>query len=176
MTALALAQAHPEQVHTVVAHEPPLDELLDDRERRRVETERMVATYLDGEVVGAWKQFFAQAELGFPDDAIEQMFGSERDEQDLADERYFFAHALLPTTSWQPDLDRLASVTPRIVVGIGEESTGQLCDATATALAAGLGVQPVWFPGGHTGFVEDPAGFAARLRAVLTSDRGSIHR
>jgi pimeloyl-ACP methyl ester carboxylesterase len=175
VTALALAQAHPEQVHTVVAHEPPLDELLDDRERRRVETERMVATYLDGDVVGAWKQFFAQAELDFPDEAIEQMFGSERDEQDLADERYFFAHALLPTTSWQPDLDRLASVATRIVVGIGEESAGQLCDATATALAAGLGLQPVWFPGGHTGFVEDPVGFAARLRVVLTSDHGSIH-
>jgi hypothetical protein len=23
------------------------------------------------------------------------------------------------------------------------------------------------FPGGHTGFAEDPAGFAARLRSVL---------
>jgi len=23
------------------------------------------------------------------------------------------------------------------------------------------------FPGGHTGFAEDPAGFAGRLRAVL---------
>ena len=33
VSALALVQAHPELVHTVIAHEPPLDELLDDREQ-----------------------------------------------------------------------------------------------------------------------------------------------
>jgi pimeloyl-ACP methyl ester carboxylesterase len=170
VTALALAQTQPERVHTIVAHEPPLAGLLDDGDQRRVETERMTATYLDGDVVGAWKQFFAQAELGLPDEAIEQMFGGERDPQALADERYFFAHALLPTTTWQPDLTRLRSVPTRIVVGIGEDSTGQLCDATSSALAAALGVQPVWFPGGHTGFIEDPDGFAERLRSVLAEE------
>jgi pimeloyl-ACP methyl ester carboxylesterase len=169
VTALALVQAHPEQVHTVVAHEPPLDELLDDRERRREETERMVATYLDGDVVGAWKQFFAQAELGVPDEAVEQMFDGERDPQVLADERHFFAHSLLPTTTWQPDLARLRTVPTRIVVGIGEASAGQLCDATSSALAAALGLQPVSFPGGHGGFMEDPHGFVARLRSVLAA-------
>jgi pimeloyl-ACP methyl ester carboxylesterase len=167
VTALALAQRQPEQVHTIVAHEPPLDGLLDDPAPRRLETERMIATYLDGDVVGAWKQFFAQADLGVPDEAIDQMFGAERDPQTLADERYFFAHALLPTTTWQPDLTRLRSVPTRIVVGIGEDSTGQLCDATSSTLAAALGVQPVWFPGGHIGFAEDPEGFAERLRSVL---------
>ena len=30
-----------------------------------------------------------------------------------------------------------------------------------------LGTEPTMFPGGHTGFAEDPAGFAARLRSVL---------
>ena len=170
VTALALARTHPEQVHTVVAHEPPLDDLLDDRERRRAETERMIATYLDGDVVGAWRRFFAQARLGVPDEAIEQMFGGERDEQVLADERYFFAHTLLPTTSWQPDLARLRSVTTRIVVGIGKESVGQLCDATSRALADGLGLEPVWFPGGHAGFAEQPEDFADRLRTVLASE------
>jgi pimeloyl-ACP methyl ester carboxylesterase len=167
VTALALAQAHPEQVHTIVAHEPPLDELLDDRDRRRAETERMVATYLDGDVIGAWQQFFAQAELGVPDEAVAEMFAGDREPQELADERYFFAHALLPTTTWQPDLARLRSVPIRVIVGIGQDSAGQLCDATSSALAAALGLEPVWFPGGHTGFAEDPDGFAERLRSVL---------
>jgi hypothetical protein len=45
------------------------------------------------------------------------------------------------------------------VVGIGTR-----------ALATGLGVEPVIFPGDHTGFVDDPAGFAARLRAVLSEE------
>jgi pimeloyl-ACP methyl ester carboxylesterase len=175
VTALALAQANPEQAHTVVAHEPPLDELLDDRDHRRSQTERMIATYLGGDVIGAWRQFFAQAELGLPEDAGEEMFGGERDPRDVADERYFFAHALLPTTSWQPDLERLRSVTTRIVVGIGEESQGQLCDATSRALAAQLALQPALFPGGHAGFAEAPAGFAERLRTVLRPRDAGTH-
>jgi pimeloyl-ACP methyl ester carboxylesterase len=167
VTALALAQAHPALAHTIVAHEPPLDVLLDDHERHRVETERMIATYLDGDIVGAWKRFFDQAKLDVPHDAIEQMFGGERDPQDVADERYFFSRVLLPTTTWQPDVARLRSVATRIVVGIGEASAGQLCDATSSALAAELGVPPVAFPGGHAGFSDEPHEFAERLRSVL---------
>jgi hypothetical protein len=49
----------------------------------------------------------------------------------------------------------------------GEASGGQLCDCTSRALAAALGTDPVSFPGGHIGFLEDPEGFATRLRAVL---------
>lgn len=169
VTALALAQTHPELVHTIVAHEPPLDELLDDREQHRENTERMIARYRNGDVVGAWRQFFTHAKLAIPDDAIEQMFRPDRHPQDIADEHYFFCHALLPTGTWEPDLARLRTIPTRIVVGIGEASAGQLCDATSTALAAGLDLQPVLFPGGHTGFVEQPHEFAERLRSVLDS-------
>jgi hypothetical protein len=42
-----------------------------------------------------------------------------------------------------------------------------VCDRTSTALAAGLEVAPTMFPGGHTGFVDDPEAFATRLRAVM---------
>ena len=47
------------------------------------------------------------------------------------------------------------------MVGIGEESTGQLCDRTSPALAAALGIEPTMFPGDHIGFAEDPDRFAA---------------
>ena len=53
------------------------------------------------------------------------------------------------------------------MVGIGDESTGQLCDRTSSALAAALGIEPTMFPGDHTGFADDPDGFATRLRTVL---------
>lgn len=52
VTALALAQAHPEQVHAVIAHEPPLTELLDDSEQLRAGAEEFIATYLAGDVTG----------------------------------------------------------------------------------------------------------------------------
>jgi len=167
VTALALAQTHPEQVHTVIAHEPPLVELLADRAQLHTQTEDLIATYLAGDVIGAWAKFMAQANIRLPEGALEMMFGGDRDLQQVKDERRWFAHEMLATTRWQPDLDALRSTNTRIVVGIGEDSAEQLCDRTSRALSAALGIGPTLFPGGHTGFVEDPDRFATRLRAVL---------
>lgn len=85
----------------------------------------------------------------------------------LDDRDFQYAHMLRPTTRWQPDIAALRSASTRVVVGIGEYSTGQLCDRTSKALAAALGIAPTMFPGGHIGFADDPDGFAVRLRAVL---------
>ncbi|TWD79151.1 alpha/beta hydrolase family protein [Kribbella amoyensis] len=167
VTALALAQHHPEVVRTVIAHEPPLDRLVEDGEDLLAKSERMMATYLAGDVVGAWQQFFALANIQVPDEVVEGMFGGERDPRDVADERFWFAHELRESVSWQPDLDRLRGNGVRIVVGIGADSTGQLCDRTSTALAAGLGITPTHFPGDHTGFVDQTEPFATALRKEL---------
>ncbi|MFD1540937.1 alpha/beta fold hydrolase [Nonomuraea guangzhouensis] len=163
----ALAVARSEQVHTVIAHEPPLVELLEDREQLRAGTDDQIATYLGGDVIGAWTKFMAQANIAMPEGAIEMMFGGERDPQQVADEQRWFSHELRGTVSWQPDLAALRSVRARVVVGIGEDSTGQICDRTSTALAAALGIEPTMFPGGHIGFADDPDRFVPRLRAVL---------
>ncbi|MBW5481224.1 alpha/beta fold hydrolase [Streptomyces bambusae] len=167
VSALALAQTRPDQVHTLVAHEPPLIELLKDREQLRTGTEDLIVTYLAGDVTGAWKKFFAQADITMPEPVIEQMFGGERDPQQVADERRWFAHEMRSSTYWQPDPAALRAATTRIVVGIGDDSAGQLCDRTSRALAQSLGTEPTTFPGGHTGFVETPDTFATRLRTVI---------
>jgi pimeloyl-ACP methyl ester carboxylesterase len=167
VTALALLQAHPEQVATVIAHEPPVTELLPDREQLLAGTEATIATYLAGDRVGAWRAFLAQADITMPEEVFQAMFASPREPAQAADERHWFAHEMLATTAWRPDLAVLGPAADRLVVGIGANSTGELCDRTSTALAAALGIEPTRFPGGHTGFVEDPAAFATRLRAVL---------
>jgi pimeloyl-ACP methyl ester carboxylesterase len=172
VTALALVQARPELVRTVIAHEPPLIDLLDDRDQLRAETEKQASTYLDGDVLGAWRLVLEQASIVLPDEVMQHMFGGERDPQAVADEHFWFAHEMRPSTYWRPDLAVLGSTPARLLVGIGEDSAGQLCDRTATALAAALGIEPVRFPGDHTGFVDDPAAFAARLREVLGSSSG----
>jgi len=168
VTALALAQAHSELVSTVIAHEPPLDRLVEDADELLAASERMMADYLAGDVIGAWKQFFVLANIQVPDGMIESMFGGDRDPQQLADERFWFAHELRESITWLPDVDRLRDSGVRIVIGIGEESTGQLCDRTSTALADRLGLSPTRFPGDHTGFADRPEPFAAAFRAVLT--------
>lgn len=167
VTALALAQTNPDLVTTVIAHEPPLRELLPDADAQRAVTEDIIATFATGDVVGAWRKFFAQAGIEIPEPVLEQMFGGARDPEQVASERYWFAHELRHTTAWVPDPPLLRSIPTRVIVGIGAESTGQLCDYTSRELAASLGVEPVLFPGDHTGFVDDPVAFATRLQQVL---------
>ncbi|MCP2274868.1 alpha/beta fold hydrolase [Nocardia amikacinitolerans] len=167
VTALALAESRPDQVRTVIAHEPPLVELLDDAESLHAGTEDMIATYLRGDVLGAWGKFMAQANIHLPDGVLEMMFGGERDPRALGDERRWFAHELRATTHYRPDTDALRRSGIPIVAAIGEDSTGQLCDRTTRALAAALGVEPTLFPGDHTGFAQQPDRFVEPLRAVL---------
>jgi pimeloyl-ACP methyl ester carboxylesterase len=167
VSVLALAEHFPDSVSTVIAHEPPLLNLLDDRVEQNALSEDLRATYLSGDVVGAWEKFFAQANLFLPPGVAEQMFGGERDPQSVADERFWFGHELGPSVSWEPRLDTLRDGSVRIVVGIGEESGGQLCERTSTALSTALGLTPTRFPGGHTGFADDAAAFEPVLRAVL---------
>lgn len=167
VSVLALAQNHPDQVHTVIAHEPPLLNLLDDRIEQHALSEDLRATYLSGDVIGAWRKFFEQANIFLPDGAVEAIFGGERDPQTVADERFWFAHEHAFSVGWEPNLDSLRDNPVHIVVGIGEESAGQLCDRTSTALGTALAVTPARFPGGHIGFSDDPGAFEPVLRAVL---------
>jgi pimeloyl-ACP methyl ester carboxylesterase len=170
VSVLALAEAHPEQLTAVIAHEPPIVGLLDDAARVHAETDAMCETYLAGDVLGAWRMFMDQASLQVPDEALEMMFGGERDAQSVADERFWFEHELRPSTHWMPDLAVLRS--RKVLIGLGEESGGQLCDRTCHRLGAELGVEPTVFPGDHTGFADRPEPFAKVLHDVLRELRG----
>lgn len=170
VTVLALAQERPELLTTVVAHEPPLDQLLPDREELLRRTDEMIATYLAGDVRGAWRTFLDVADIRMPAEVFDAVFGGPREGRAAADERFGFERLLRGTVHWRPDVARLAAVPARVVVGIGEDSAGELCDRASRALAGLLGTEPAMFPGGHIGFAEDPAAFAVRLRAVLKFD------
>lgn len=170
VSALALAQDHPDLAHTVIAHEPPLAELVEDRESLRADTDDMIATYLAGDRRGAWKKFMESADIDLPVDMFEAMFGGPIAGRAAADERFSFAHMERPTTFWKPDLETLRGADG-LIVAIGQDSAGELCDRTSRALGAELDAEPVMFPGGHIGFAEDPAAFATRLRDVLKTVR-----
>ncbi|WP_067465056.1 alpha/beta fold hydrolase [Nocardia amamiensis] len=169
VTALALAQARPDLVTTVIAHEPPINALIADRDAHRAATEEMVAAYAEGDVLGAWRKFFAVANIPMPEPMLAQIFGPERDPRQIASEQYWFAHEIRGTTTWEPDIVALLDTRARLVVGIGADSAGQFCDRTARALASALDLAPTLFPGGHIGFADDPATFVVRLREVLTT-------
>ena len=167
VTTLALVQAYPQLVRIAVAHEPPLAQLLEDREHQLALSEDTIATFVGGDALGAVRKFMANAGFVMPEEVFLQMFGGEKSPQEVAAERFFYLHELRGTISWAPDLDALRATTARLVIGIGDTSTGQLCDRTSRALVAALKLEPVLFPGGHGGFMEDAPKFADRLREVI---------
>lgn len=171
VSALALAQAHPAQLTTVIAHEPPLVELIPDREQQRAATEDIITTHVGGDPAGAFRKFLANANITMSDEEFEAMMPAEPDPQMVADNDYQMVHMLRGTAYWLPDVAALRARPARLLIGIGEESAGQVCDRTSRALATALGTEPTMFPGAHVGFAEDPAAFAPRLREVLRSSR-----
>lgn len=167
VSALALAQRHPGSVSAVIAHEPPLIELLDERDALRAAEETMVATYAAGDRQRYWEMFLDTAGIELPAGMFEVMFETPPSAQELRDERYGVERMQLPTTAWQPDVDALADGPVAVIPAVGSQSRGQLCDRTTRALAHQLGCSVVEMPGDHTGFVDDPRAFAAQIRQLL---------
>ncbi len=169
ITGLALVTRHPSRVRTVIAHEPPLLELLPDAADQRAGVDDMVATFHRDGLEAAFGKFMASA--GF--DAADSDEGApvqpqgEPSEQDIADGARFFAHELRGTTRYVPDIGALTAGPGRVVVGIGADSGNLTTYCTSTALAELLGTPPVEFPGGHGGFMEQPEEFAEVLQKVL---------
>jgi pimeloyl-ACP methyl ester carboxylesterase len=173
---LELAARHPGQVHTLVAHEPPLVSLFSDRERARAQTAMQEAydTYQTSGVGPAMQKFLVAAGLnaepqpaqsgsqGVPSPEVaEAMVQMQRNLE------FFLGHYLLATTAYEPDIATLKAGSPRIVAAVGETTQGQLAHRGALVLAQRLGTDVVIFPGDHGGFSTRPLEFAETLRRVV---------
>jgi pimeloyl-ACP methyl ester carboxylesterase len=183
VTALALVTAHPDDLATLVAHEPPIIPVLPDAEA----AERARAGFRDiYEAKGAgagmaafiamtsWRgeftdEYFSQpapdpAQFGMPTED-----DGRRDDPLLSDRSWAI-------TGYRPDVDALAAAPTRIVIAVGEESLGTFTGRAAVATAELLGQQPAVFPshhggfmGGEYGYAGQPEAFARKLREVLDS-------
>ncbi|NKZ07770.1 alpha/beta hydrolase [Actinomadura latina] len=181
VTALALVAAHPGDVATLVAHEPPIIPVLPDAasaERARAEVRAVYESKGWGAGMAAfiamtsWQgeftdDYFAQPA---PDPA---MFGMPAEDDGTRDD------PLLSDRSWavsdyRPDVAALTAAPTRIVIAVGEESKGVMTGRTSEAMAELLGGPATVFPSHHGGFLGgefgqagQPAAFAERLRDVL---------
>ena len=176
---LALVARHPDKVGTLIAHEPPVCDLLPDAEHVRAAVDDVEDAYRahgpgagfgrfvslvmhqgpvteDGVPPAAWP----------PPGAAQPENPPERTAKEQADDELFLLRMLKPFTRYAPDVDVLRSGTPRVVVAVGETSHGEIACRSAEALAQRLGSTPVPFPGSHGGFMEDPAGCAAVIRQL----------
>jgi pimeloyl-ACP methyl ester carboxylesterase len=178
--ALALVARYPDDVRTLVAHEPPLTKLLPDSAAAGAAVQDIYDTYQSrgwghamarfmgvvmhqGEVPADWTSRPA------PDP---QLFGMPADDDGKRDDPMFTA--IVATTGYEPDFAALMAARTRIVMAAGEEQPGTMANRGAHAVAERLGGEPVLFPGDHGGFLGGeygqtgkPAEFAAKLREVL---------
>jgi pimeloyl-ACP methyl ester carboxylesterase len=185
---LALAVRHPEKITTLIAHEPPVAELLADAPNIRAAVDDVEDAYHAYGSGAAWGKFVSLVmhngpvtEDGVPPAAWPppNADGQNADGQDAAepppepsdkqraDDELFFLRMLKPFTRYQPPIDVLRSGDPRIVVAMGGASHGEIARRSADALATRFGTSAAVLPGGHGGFMADPAGFAAAIRSLL---------
>ena len=169
---LALVTAHLGYVRTLVAHEPPVVELLPDSAEVRTQIQDIYDTYRADGADKAMQKFLAHAGLGAaPGQKAEAPLWEPSPEQMArmrATTEVFLAHLIRPTTRYRPDIEALRTAPTRIVVAVGATSKGQLANRSARALAAELGTPVVEFPGDHGGFVALPQQCGRVLDQVLT--------
>jgi pimeloyl-ACP methyl ester carboxylesterase len=181
VNALALVARHPEQVRTLVAHEPPASQELPDREAALAVCTDIRQTYQRSGFGPAMAKFIALVSYQgpLPADYADQpapdpvAFGLPAEDDGSRDDA-LVGQNIVTCNQYRHDFGALRAAPTRIVIGVGAESGQTLAARTAVAVAERLGTAPVTFPGDHGGFLGGeygsmgvPDAFAATLRNVL---------
>lgn len=175
VNALALVTRHPDDVRTLVAHEPPLATVLADREQALAVSEDIHHTYERDGFGPAMAKFIAFTSLRgptppeFPNHAPSPADLGLPTEDDGSRDHPLLGPHMVWVTRYEPDYESLRAAGTRIVVAAGTESEGTFPYRAAVAVAQRLGTEAVIFPSHHGGFREqgDPDAFAAALHRVL---------
>src|SRR3954465_15143352 len=184
VTALALVAAHPDDVLTLVAHEPPLIPVLPDAEAaERARAGVRDAYEADGSSAGmaafiamtSWRGEFTDEYFGQPA-ADPLLFGMPTEDDGSRDDP-LLSDRSWAVSSYRPDVDALAAAPTRVVIAVGEESQNTFTGRSAVATAERLGQQVTVFPshhggflGGEFGYAGQPEAFARKLRDVLDDE------
>ena len=169
--ALELVVRHPEQLDTVIVHEPPTPALLPNTAEVRAGMEDVCDTCAKEGLWPAMAKFMTlvgieggppPAQEGEPTpEALEAMAMMQRNME------FFLGRYIRNIARYEPDFAALKASPCRIIPAVGEESKGQLAHNGALGLAKRLGTRAVVFPGDHGGFDGRPVEFAAKVREVL---------
>lgn len=170
---LELASRHAWQVRTLVAHEPPVLQLMSGSERAVVESalEEIDEAQRRGGVLAAIRKTGELLQMDFSDREADAPL-PQAIRHRAANLEFFRKYDAPAAHSYQPDIAALKTTTARIVIAVGRTSRGIWPHRAAEVLADCLGQEVVEFPGAHNGFVLHPRAFAARLREVITGTPG----
>jgi pimeloyl-ACP methyl ester carboxylesterase len=184
VTALAVVAAYPNDVLTLVAHEPPLIPVLPDSgaaERARAAVRDAYEARGSGAGMAAfiamasWRgkftdEYFAQPATDPTAFGMPTEDDGSRDDLLLSDRSW-------AVSSYRLDVDALTAAPTRVVIAVGEESHDTFTGRTSVATAELLGQQATVFPSHHGGFVGgegghsgQPEAFGRRLRDLLEDE------
>lgn len=166
IVALEVLTRYPTVVRTLVPHEPPAVRLLPDGQEwvdfffnvydlyRQSGTEPAVKTFRE--------RAFAESDL----QAMGHDAGAQSDPI-LVNQTYWFERELRQYPPVELDLDALKARADRIVLVGGRESHGYPAYEVNVELGKQLGRELIELPGGHIGFVSQPAEFAREFLQAL---------
>ncbi|MGW2581033.1 alpha/beta fold hydrolase [Streptomyces virginiae] len=172
IAALHLLTVRPERLERVVAHEPPVVEVLPDVLEHRALLARVGETLRTQGLMPAMTVFAAGLRKagdtsGPPAQVALPPRAAARAERTMADLPYFVGRIVPAFMSYAPDVDRLEALSERLVLACGQDSRGELPYRPAAFLAERLGADLRHFPGGHTGLTTHPAEFGEFLRKAF---------
>jgi pimeloyl-ACP methyl ester carboxylesterase len=162
---LALISESPDLVTTLVAHEPPLAEVLPDAAEWRAFFAGVEDRYRRDGAGPAMQKFMTGIGL----DALRRpaIMDPELVKRLSGNLDFFLRHELRQAPGYRPDLPALDAARARIVLAGGQDSRQHFPYRPVAALADRWGTQVVDFPGDHTGYWSQPVEFAATLAEAL---------
>jgi len=170
---LDLAIRYPKQVHTLVAHEPPIMELLPEAERPVMGPPPDAGrphTPLDN--LQKFREILGVSYDDREPDAEMPYESPEAKARLVANRAFLLAHEAPMYPRYTLDIAALSATPTRIVIAAGQASRGHFPHRIATRLSEHLGTAVVEFPSHHAGYVSHPRAFAEQLRTVLSEKEG----
>ena len=183
VAALDLVTRYPGKVSTLIAHEPPIAGVLDNGAEWIAffdEVHEVGKTAGGGAAMGLFIASFdgyagpekdeSKGEFpGFPMPDFTQLTPEQAEffQRMGSNSEVFVNHIIRATPRYEPDYDALKASDTKIVVALGETSKAQFPHRAAAEVAKNLGVEPVYFVGGHDGF-GDAQGWAAGVERALS--------
>ena len=167
IVALEVISRYPEQVGSVIVHEPPAVTLLPDAAEWRATFENVYQTYRTEGFPKAMQRFTQAAIAGADIPFMQQAALQPLNPYARANAVYWMEYELRQYSEATLDLDKLKKVAERIVLLCGRESHGAFTYRPNEVLAQQLGRPIIDVPGAHLGYIAHPTLFAQALMAAL---------
>jgi acetyltransferase/esterase len=171
VVALEVLTHYPSVVRTLVPFEPPIMKQLPDGQRWVDFFHEIYDFYRQSGIEAALKKFGEQTFALVDRQAMAQARKSNNGEFILANATYWFEHELRQYPAVDLDLTTLKVHADRIVFMAGRESRAYPAHEVNVELSKKLGRDLIELPGGHLGFMAQPAEFAREFVQALVQTR-----